>query len=92
MHSEVQAICNQLNSIIKNNQKYSFKTVVIAVGNAIHSDASLFTVIKSTGVKKIFFFSNLHDPSPFLMIIYLVLMKISSLLPEISSGKTLKPT
>ena len=50
---------NQLVSIIDNNQRWGFETVLVAVGNAIHSDASLCTAICSAGAEKVRFFFQL---------------------------------
>lgn len=46
---------NQLESLIENNQRWGFETVLVAVGNAIHSDASLCTAICSAGAEKVRF-------------------------------------
>ena len=46
----------QLESLVEANQRNGFEAIIVTVGNAIHSDASLCNTITSTGAEDVRFF------------------------------------
>ena len=48
-----KAYNTQLESLVDETSRYGFQTVIVTVGNAIHSDESLCNVIVSAGAEKV---------------------------------------